>query len=83
MFIEIIPKGLFPIAREDAGSLICISLEFDKLGEVYYWNYHGETRPPSYDNVYQIAGTFQGFLESLHHRFPLAEEEEARRGLPH
>jgi len=42
---------------------------------VYYWDYYGEAQPPSYDNVYQIAGTFQGFLDSLHFYDPLAEED--------
>ena len=81
------PDNFFPIACEDGGSLICLSLAGSDKGAVYYWNYYGETHPPSYDNVYQIAGTFQGFLESIHFFDPLAEEHvnpnPNQRGLPH
>lgn len=82
-----IPDNLFPIACEDGGSLICISLTGSDKGAVYYWNYYGESQPPSYDNVYQIAGTFQDFLKSIHFFEPLAEENAnstfGNRGLPH
>ena len=53
---------------------------------VYYWDYYGETHPPTYDNVYQIAGTFQDFLESIYSYDPLAEEVDPtviKRDLPH
>ena len=73
-FLGRIPENLFPIACEDGGSLICLSLSGSDKGAVYYWDYYGESQPPSYDNVYQIAGTFQGFLDSLHFYDPLAEE---------
>jgi hypothetical protein len=68
-----IPANLFPIASEDGGSLICISLAGPDRGHVYYWNYYGETRPPTYDNVYFIAETFQSFLDCLQFHDPLAE----------
>jgi YD repeat-containing protein len=32
-----------------------------------------QTRPPTYDNVYFIAETFQGFLDCLQFHDPLAE----------
>lgn len=73
-FLGRIPENLFPIACEDGGSLICLSLSGPDKDAVYYWDYYGEAHPPSYDNVYQIAGTFQGFLDSLHFYDPLAEE---------
>ena len=68
-----IPENLFPIACEDGGSLICLSLAGPDRGAVYYWDYYGEHKPPSYDNVYLIAGSFEGFLDSLHSYDPLAE----------
>ena len=81
------PDNLFPIACEDGGSLICLSLSGPDKGAVYYWDYYGEAQPPSYDNVYQIAGTFEGFLDSIHFYEPLAEEDATptlvNRGLPH
>ena len=72
-FVGRIPDNLFPIACEDGGSLICLSLAGSDKGAVYYWDYYGEHKPPSYDNVYLIAGSFEGFLDSLHSYDPLAE----------
>ena len=70
-----IPENLFPIACEDGGSLICLSLSGPDTGHVYYWNYYGETKPSTGDNVYFIAETFQGFLDSLQFHDPLADME--------
>jgi hypothetical protein len=86
-FFGRIPDNLFPIACEDGGSLICLSISGSDKGAIYYWDYYGETQPPSYDNIYQIAGTFQGFLDNIHFYDPLAEEDAnptiVRRDLPH
>ena len=65
-FLGRLPENFFPIACDDGGSCICLVLSGENKGMVYYWDYYGETCPPTYDNVYQIAGTFQGFLDSLH-----------------
>lgn len=72
-FLGRIPENLFPIACEDGGSLICLSLSGPDKGAVYYWDYYGEAQPPSYDNVYLIAETFQKFLDGIHFNDPLAE----------
>ncbi|MES2354414.1 MAG: SMI1/KNR4 family protein [Pseudomonadota bacterium] len=87
-FAERLPQHLFPIACEDGGSLICLSLSGSDKGAVYYWDLYGETQPPSYDNVYPIAETFKEFLDSLHSWDPLAGEEDVKgelikRDLPH
>jgi hypothetical protein len=70
-----IPANFFPIACEDGGSLICLCLSGPDTGHVYYWNYYGEAKPSVGDNVYFIAETFQGFLDSLQFHDPLAEME--------
>ena len=56
--------------------MICLSLVGSDKGAVYYWDYYGEHKPPSYDNVYLIAGSFEGFLDSLHSYDPLAEVDQ-------
>lgn len=65
-FLGRMPNGFFPIACEDGGNIICISLFGDSEGKVFYWDHNGETYPPSFDNVYKIADSFDGFLKSIH-----------------
>jgi cell wall assembly regulator SMI1 len=60
-----IPSNLFPIACDDGGDLICISLFGDDAESVVFWDYHQETNEPTYDNVYHIADSFEEFLESI------------------
>jgi cell wall assembly regulator SMI1 len=74
VFFGRMPRGFFPIACEDTGNIICLSLAPDTYDHVFYWNHEGETQPPTYANVYKIAGSFQGFLDSLHFYDPLAED---------
>jgi hypothetical protein len=61
-----IPKNLLPIACDDGGNLICLSLGGADRGAVYYWDHDDEHSPPSYDNVYLIAQTFGEFLDSIY-----------------
>ncbi len=56
----------FNTILEDCGNIICLSLTGDTAGKVYYWDHDGETDPPTFDNVYKIADSFQGFLDSIH-----------------
>jgi SMI1-KNR4 cell-wall len=72
MFLGRIPKNLFPIACEDGGSLVCLSLSGQDKGCVYYWDFYGQTNLQNHDNVFLITETFQGFLDSLHFHDPLA-----------
>ena len=67
-----IPKNLFPIAIEDGGSLICISLSGLGEGGVYYWNFYGENNRSSDDNVYVINESFDEFIDGLYFYDPLA-----------
>jgi len=64
-FLGRLPEGFFPIACEDGGSLICIALTGPNMGRIYYWDFYGETSPPTFSNVFLIAETFQQFLDSL------------------
>lgn len=61
-----IPRNLLPIACDDEGNLICLSLgELDE-GSINYWDHNNEHSPPSYDNVHLIADTFGDFLDGIH-----------------
>jgi cell wall assembly regulator SMI1 len=60
-----LPDNLFPIARDDGGDLVCISLYGEDAGAVVFWDIHQETDEPTYDNVYHIANSFEEFIESI------------------
>ena len=62
-----IPDNLFPIACDDGGDLLCLSLYGDDAGSVVFWDYYAEHFPPAYDNVYRIPGadSFSAFIELL------------------
>jgi hypothetical protein len=62
-----IPPNLFPIARDDGGDLLCLSLYGDDAGSVVFWDYYAEHYPPTYNNVYRIPGadSFSAFIELL------------------
>jgi len=66
-----IPNHLLPIADTGSGDLICLSLSGIDKGKVYFWDHEGEHEPPTYDNVYLIADSFEEFLDSIHFWDPL------------
>lgn len=66
VFLGRMPPGLFPIACEDGGNIICLSLGGAGIGSVYYWDHEEETSPPGYGNVYKISDSFGQFLDDLH-----------------
>ena len=65
VFNNRMPHGFFPIACEDGGNIICLSLKGSAQGGVFYWNHDEETEPPTFANVYKIADSFEHFMESL------------------
>lgn len=66
-----LPAGLFPIACDGGGDLICLSLSGDDAGAVVFWDSFGEPKGPSYSDVYRIADSFTAFLDGLQ---PLPED---------
>ena len=82
-----IPKELFPIACDDGGGLICLTISGTNVGAIYYWDFYGETRPPTFDNVYPVAGSLGEFFDSIHEWDPLGEVDVqsmiVERNLPH
>ena len=59
------PSNLLPIACDDGGDLICLSLFGEDAGAVLFWDFYGESPEPSYSNVYRIARTFAEFLDGI------------------
>jgi hypothetical protein len=58
-----IPENLVPIAHDDGGNLICISVEGEDSGAVYFWDHEYELEDE--ENVFLIKPDFNEFLASL------------------
>jgi hypothetical protein len=67
-YIGRLPSNLLPVAVDQAGNLIALSVAGSDIGRVYFWDHEleaGQGKVPSYDNVYPVADSFQAFLDSL------------------
>lgn len=65
VFLGRIPKNYFPIAAEDCGDIICLSLDPKNYGSIHYWDHNGEGVSRNFENVYEAAPTFTEFLNGL------------------
>jgi hypothetical protein len=72
---------LLPVAGDGSGNLICLSFEGANKGAVYFWDHDEEHSPPTYENVYLIAETFEKFLNSIYFE-DLSEEIAKSVGRP-
>ncbi|CAN5129342.1 hypothetical protein BH10PSE6_BH10PSE6_20890 [soil metagenome] len=76
-----IPRELLPIAGDESGNLICLFFKGEAKGAVYFWDHDEEHSPPTYENVYLIAKTFDSFLDSIYFE-DLSEEIAKSIGRP-
>jgi len=60
-----IPENFLPIGEDAGGNQICLSLNGEDRGSVWYWDHEAEIAPPSYRNCYKIADSFQTLLDGL------------------
>jgi hypothetical protein len=70
IYKERMPSNLTPIARDSGGGEICLSVNGDDKGAVYYWDRYLEEDPEDgeeigYSNLFLIARTFDDFINSL------------------
>jgi hypothetical protein len=77
-FYDRIPVALIPIG-DDSGNKICLGIQGDEYGKIFYWGYqteiddedyleeHGTPLPKElkYQNVYLIADSFEDFIRRL------------------
>lgn len=63
-----LPRGQLAFANTDCGDLLCLTVGGLAEGRVMFWDHEAETAPPTFDNMYEVAPTFEEFLASLHHR---------------
>ena len=59
------PSNLLPIACDDCGDLICLSIFEPDARSVVFWDILNEPEEPSYANVYPVADSFEEFLEGI------------------
>jgi len=65
------PGDFLPIAGDDTGNLLCMKLKGGQgtdEGVILYWDHEDEHSPPTHDNLFFVARSFEALLESLHHR---------------
>lgn len=63
-----LPPNLLPVAVDQAGNLIVLSVVGPDIGKVYFWDHEleaGQGEIPSCENVYPVADSFQVFLDGL------------------
>jgi hypothetical protein len=61
-------SGLLPFGCTDSGDILCLQCVGVGKGRVVLWDHEKETRPPSVQNTYEVATTFEEFLSLLHDR---------------
>ena len=72
MFKDRLPARFFPVAYDDGGNQICLSISGNDRGKVYFWDHElqadqtvGES-PENADNIMLVADSFEEFLNGLH-----------------
>jgi hypothetical protein len=60
-----LPPNLLPIADTLGQSLVVLSISGYDAGRVYYWDYESLVDAVSYDNVYEVANSFDELLAGL------------------
>lgn len=71
-FKDRIPQRFFPVADDQGGNLICISLFGEDHGKIYFWNHELEAdetqgfTPETTNNLILVADSFDEFIEGLH-----------------
>lgn len=75
IFKDRVPSWLLPVARAEAGNLICISIRKEDEGAIYFWDHEleaDEGEPPTEENLTLLADSFRSFASALR---PTAGEE--------
>jgi SMI1/KNR4 family protein SUKH-1 len=63
-----VPPELLPIGYDVFGNLVCLAVAGTNRGKVYWWFHEEEAdegEPPTYDNLYFVADSFNDLLNSL------------------
>ncbi|MBC8059077.1 MAG: SMI1/KNR4 family protein [Clostridiaceae bacterium] len=64
-----IPQKCIPIAQAEGGNLLCMNLDSDKFGYIYYWDHDEELNfeigEIKIENLYFVATSFREFFEKI------------------
>lgn len=60
-----IPAELIPIADDPFGNQVCIAIQGKDIGSIYFWDHEAEHYPPTFQNVYKLASSFDVFVSSF------------------
>lgn len=64
IFDDIIELGFIPIADDSGGNQICLGLNKEFYGNIYFW-IHDED-PGDMKNMYFLADNFKEFIDKLY-----------------
>jgi hypothetical protein len=68
LLIDRVPTNILPIAGDEGGNQICLSLRPESYGWIYYWDHELEAeegQPATFDNMSKINSSFRAFVQSL------------------
>jgi hypothetical protein len=63
-----VPQNILPIASDPCGNCICLSLNSDTFGQVFFWNHEleaDEGEPTTFTNLFKIGDSFNDFFGQL------------------
>ncbi|AQY49783.1 hypothetical protein PWEIH_02222 [Listeria weihenstephanensis FSL R9-0317] len=65
IFDELVDVGFVPIADDPGGNQICISINKENYGAIYFWE-HELGNEDELENLFYIAANFDEFLTNLY-----------------
>ena len=81
------PEKCIPIGDEECGNQICMSLEKDTYGKIYFWDHEtmdtddGEECQLDFSDMYELASSFRELLDKLEASPFIYEIEEEKPSL--
>lgn len=66
--IERVPKDILPIGDASCGNVVCISLQSNTFGKVFFWDHEleaDEGEAATFSNLFKIGNSFTDFFENL------------------
>jgi hypothetical protein len=60
-----LPDGIVPIGFDPGGNLVCLSVDGEDAGKVWFWDHEKESNPPTRQSLYWLADSFGSFVDSL------------------
>jgi hypothetical protein len=61
-----LPQDCLPFARDPYGNLICLIIEGEHKGQVFFWDHEREVEGNPRANLFFVAKSLREFLEGLH-----------------